>query len=327
MKILRSLRALFTISTARRIDDSAGAVQSDEIRPAVVTGVKTYSQRLSPPYVGLVQIAESAHARALTLDGANWEIQFNRTSSVRNGPGDNRIKRSFIHITNLQHSEIMRIAAGETQDGRPVDERILELARRISDAQLPFPANDEYEYWLLDAEDGSPLAFIFSCADPDDIQSLPVRPEWTALPAAVMPITKTEKEVAREQPPVNYRFERLIAERAGTNPKACWFHRKPGQSDGFPPLLVREDWQQEKAHDLCQRYLRRQATRLLMLHGLAHEDRLRLEQAARPNVRELARFYALYPEVADHELMTAMRVEARLRAVNGIDATTKPISW
>jgi hypothetical protein len=50
-----------------------------------------------------------------------------------------------------------------------------------------------------------------------------------------------------------------------------------------------------------------------MLHGLAHEVRLRLEQAVRPNVMELAQFHALYPAIADQELMTAMRVEARLR--------------
>ena len=269
-----------------------------------------------PTRSGQVQIAESARARALTLDGAHWEIQFVHSSVVRDGPGEHRIERRFRHVVSLRHSDIVRIAAQGTQDGRPIDERILELLRHISDAQLPFPANDDYEYWLLDAKDGSPLAFIFSCANPDEMRNLPVRPEWTALPAAAMPIVKTEDEVAREAPPVNYRFERLITERAGPSPKARWFRRRPGQSDGFPPLLVREDWQDERDHDLCQRYLQRQATRLLMLHGLAHRDRLRMERAVRPNVMELARFQALYPEVADQELMTAMRVEARLRGAN-----------
>jgi hypothetical protein len=313
MQIIRSLRALIAKRAARRIDDSTGVDRLDGLEPAVVTGVKTYSQRLSPPFSGQVQIAESGRARALTLDGVEWEMQFIHSSIVRQGPGGNRIERRFRHIANLQHSEVMRIAADGTYNGRPIDERIQELARHISDIGLPFPANDEYEYWLLDAKDGSPLAFIFSCADPGEVQNLPVRPAWTALPAAVMPIAKTEDEVAREAPPVNYRFERLISERAGVNPKAHWFRRSPGQSDGFPPLLVREDWPEEQGHDLCQRYLQRQATRLLMLHGLAHEDRLRLEQAARPNAMELARFYALYPAVADQELVTAMRVEARLR--------------
>ena len=307
MNILRSLRARVTRRATQRIDDSAPGDRIGEIQPPGFTGFKTYSQRLSPPFSGQVQIIESARARALTLDGVNWEIQFGRTSNVQNGPGDNRMKRSFVHVASLQQSDIVRIAAEETPNGRPIDKRILELVRHISDAKLPFPAIDEYEYWLLDAKDGSPLAFVFSCADSDEMQNTPVRPEWTALPAAAMPITKTKDEVERDELPVNYRFESLIAERAGASPKAQWFRRSPGQSDGFPPLLVREDWQEEQARYLCQRYLHRQATRLLMLHGLAHEDRLRLEQAG---------FYALYPEVADQELMTAMRVEARLRGAN-----------
>ena len=299
------------------MDGSPGADPLEAIRPAMFVGVKTYSQRLSPPFSGQIQIAESARARALTLDGATWEVQSIHTSVVRNGPDDNRIERRFRHIDTLRHEDMMQIAAEGTHNGQAVDERVLEIARQISGTGLPFPANDEYEYWLLDAKDGSPLAFIFSCADPGEIRNLPARPEWTALPAAMMPISKTEDEMARAEPPVNYRFERLVAARAGANPKAHWFRRTPGQSDGFPPLLVREDWQEEHGHDLCQRYLQRQATRLLMLHGLAHEDRLRLEEAARPNAMELARFYNLYPEIVNEELMTAMRVEARLRSAGG----------
>ena len=79
--------------------------------------------------------------------------------------------------------------------------------------------------------------------------------------------------------------------------------------------MVREDWQDETEHELCQRYLQRLSPRLLMLHGLAHADRLRLEQAARANVMEVARFYPTYPEVADQELMSTMRVEARMRGL------------
>ena len=40
---------------------------------------------------------------------------------------------------------------------------------------------------------------------------------------------------------------------------------------------------------------------------------MRMEHAAQSNVLELARFYPVYPDVADTVLMNAMRVEARLR--------------
>ena len=36
--------------------------------------IKAFSQRLTPPFSGLVQIAESERARALTMDGNLWEI-------------------------------------------------------------------------------------------------------------------------------------------------------------------------------------------------------------------------------------------------------------
>lgn len=313
MDIRRSLRALLGKKAAYRFDRPGRAVAPSGAQPEEIRGVRAYAQRLSPPFAGLVQIAESAHVRALTLDGAGWEIQSIHRTVVPSATGQSRVERHYHHLDTLPHGELLRIAAEGTRHGRPVDEQILELARHITAAGLPFPANDHHEYWLLDASDGSPLAFIFSSADPDDVRQLPVRPEWTALSSAVMPIARTEDELAREVPPVNYRFERLVTERAGPNPKAQWFRRGDGQADPLPPLLVREDWSASQDHELCQRYLQRQAARLLMLHGLAHEDRRRLERAVRPNVAELARFHVLYPEIIDQELVTAMRVEARLR--------------
>jgi hypothetical protein len=73
------------------------------------------------------------------------------------------------------------------------------------------------------------------------------------------------------------------------------------------------DWESEEDRRLCQRYIERQAPRLLMLHGLKHDDRLRLEGYARQNALEVERFFPLYPAVADDELMSAICVEARLR--------------
>ena len=38
--------------------------------------IKTYSQRLLPPYYGLAQIAESERARAITVDGKLGKFNF-----------------------------------------------------------------------------------------------------------------------------------------------------------------------------------------------------------------------------------------------------------
>jgi hypothetical protein len=278
--------------------------------------IKAYSQRLTPPFSGLVQIAESERARALTMDGSTWEIHFRHTTGGSGAAGAHLRGHGYRRVAHVRHSDLAGILEDGAQDGRDIDERILELTRFLTTAELPFPAMDEYEYWLLDAKDESPLAMVFSCTEAEHMPAFPVRPEWTALPAAVMPIQSTDDEKACSFAPVNYRVERLVAERAGSKPKARWFRRRPTETDTFPAMLLREDWENEADHALCQRYLMRQSARLLMLQGLDYDDRSRLEQASRPHVEEVVRFYSMYPQVIDNALMSTIRVEARMRGLS-----------
>lgn len=280
--------------------------------------IKAYSQRLLPPYSGQVQIAESERARALTIDGKNWEIQFLHAingGDCHNKPhSDQNVRYSYRRAAYISHSEIhQRTATSPQQDRQEHDERIIELTDFLSKANLPFPATDHYEYWLLDGETQSPLALIYSCTTAEQMENFPSRPEWTALPAAVMPIKATPDEVQRASAPVNYQLERLVAQRAGHYPRASWFHRHT-ETMLFPNLLLTEDWQDEHQHQLYERYIKRQAPRLLMLHGLQHAERQRLEMMARDHALEVERFYALYPTIADKDIMDAIRVEARIRS-------------
>ena len=104
---------------------------------------------------------------------------------------------------------------------------------------------------------------------------------------------------------------------AGFNAKANWFERHAEETEKFPPLLVKEDWKNEKDYELCQRYLNRQSPRLLMLQGLSKEDRQRMELAARVHSLEVAKYYPLYPDVSDKKIMNSIRVEAQLRQSKG----------
>jgi hypothetical protein len=275
--------------------------------------IKAYSQRLTPPYSGQIQIAESDRARAVSMDCETWEIHFFHGISSGQTVYGKKPKGSFRRAAVVYHGQLKTLAEKQRTDDGEIDERILELIRFLANASLPFPAADIHEYWLLDNKDESPLALIFSCADAEQMASFPDRPEWTALPAAVLPVDYTEEEKQRNEPPVNYRLESLIGERAGRSPRARWFTRRGSDSEDFPALLVREDWEDEANYELCQRYLARQAPRLLMLHWLANDDRRRLEIAAKANALEVQRFYQLYPDVVDEKLMNAIRVEARLR--------------
>ncbi len=268
--------------------------------------IRAFSERLMPPYSGQVQVAESGTYRALTIDGQVWEVQY--------------VNRSHVRVATLKASEIKaRAISPELLEGGTMDEELLGLLDYLADVELPFAATDVYEYWLLDAQDHSPLALIFSCSEAAQMAKFPAHDEWTALPAAVMPIKKTDDEERAQSPPVNYRLERLVAQRAGTRPKAHWFNRLELDGDSFPPLLVREDWTDAADSALCSRYIERQAPRLLMLHGLSQDSRRRLEACARAHAMEVARFCGLYPELIDAELIQALRVEARFRAAHDRD--------
>ena len=263
--------------------------------------IRTFSKRLLPPYSGQVQIAESDKYRALTIDAQTWEIQY--------------VKRTHVRVATLSHKEIITYAQNPDQMAAEiVDDQIIDMLKFLASVQLPFSPTDKYEYWLLDAADQSPLALIFSCTEAAQMDKFPARPEWTALPAAVMPVTKTDDEEKQQSPPVNYRLELLVAERAGNRANAAWFERQTTDEQNFPPLMIREDWQDAEDRELCQRYIQRQAPRLLMLHGLPQEDRARLETYCKPQAMEVARFSGLYPEIIDTELIQSLRVQARLRS-------------
>jgi hypothetical protein len=281
--------------------------------------VRSYSKRLLSPYCGQVQIVEAGCVRAMTMDGEIWEVQLQLV------PDERQRRESELRGMPLRHR--YSIIGTISNDGRqrlqlPLEFRTAEIYRQLEELaaclariSLPLPAEDRYEYWLLDERDEAPLALIFACTQAEQMALYPNSPEWSALPAARMAVTATVEEQKSCAPPVNYRVERLVSERAGWNPRARWFQRTQSETTRFPPLLLSEDWDNESDHRLCQRYLQRQAPRLLMLHGLDHDDRLRMEQAARDNALEVQRFYPVYPKVADEKLMKAIRVEARLRSM------------
>jgi hypothetical protein len=284
--------------------------------------IKAHSQRLLQPYSAQVQIAESDHARALSMDGDLWEFHFIYANSRGDRTSAGRQQGRFTRAAHIRRCDLERVVENPVTEDGQVDQRILELAKFLIGARLPFESADRYEYWLLDPKDCSPLALIFSCVDASEMASFPRLTDWAALPAAVMPIETSETERSRSYGPVNYRLERCVAERAGTKPRAQWFTRRYNESEEFPPFLVREDWESAEHRDLCRRYLHRQAPRLLMLHGVSLEERRRMELAARANALDVARFYPLYPEIVDYDLMDKIRIEARLRMAAGETAYT-----
>ena len=142
-------------------------------------------------------------------------------------------------------------------------------------------------------------------------------PEWHAIPAAELAVPDLDSQLEGNYvPPVNYRLQTFIEERAGNKPQATWFERQEPAKDDFPSCLIRDEWEDPECPLLCDLYLQRLTPRLLMIDGLPATVRQRLEQAACDYVFDVEKFYPLYPEVVDNSLLNNARIEARMRRAN-----------
>jgi hypothetical protein len=272
-----------------------------------------YSKRLLwPSYIGVVQVADLDWARALSLDGKNWALRYavDEDQETRNGPlwYDPRVNCSLVVTINGDHFETR---ADPDLSYQQVQADSQKLHEALGAQTLPFAAADHYEYWLLDGRDQSPLALLYSCVDAEEMALPMPPPEWRAMPAAELAVPDP-RPADPGTPPVNYRLGQLVAVRAGSKPQAAWFQRTENDTEDFPPLLLREEWDDDEAERLCQLYLRRLAPRLLMLSGLPQAKRQWLEQAARENAQDVERIYRLYPREVDQSFINAARVEARM---------------
>lgn len=289
--------------------------------------IKTYSRRLLSPFVGVVQVAEMPEARALSLDGRNWEVQYTKVSEAQfriQNPGVDPKLRFFLAAT-IENGTVKTRGRHPRVTSDPVCAAIDRLHAALSTARLPFDAADEHEYWLLDAAEGAPLALLQTCVVPGERDLLPRQPSWVAMPASQLAIPGAEGTDGFYVPPVNYRLERAVEQRAGSRPRANWLQPDCTGDGGpprtLPPCLLREDWPNEEQRNLCERYINRLAPRLLMLHGLPRDTRRQLEIAACDHVFDVDRFHAVYPEVVDDGILKAARVEAKLRSRNSRDGS------
>lgn len=276
--------------------------------------ISLYSKRMLYPYIGIVQIAEAGRARAMSPDGMRWAIQYAVTEDAprhkREGVLDQN--RHFAIVATVEDGQLNRRGLRPYLDTAEVRAAIDLLYETVTTASLPFPAADRFEYWLLDHSDQSPLALLHSCVRREEMVSVP-RASWVAMPAAQLEVHDPDADPNTYVPPVNYRLQQMIEERAGPKPRAVWFDRTASDDARFPPCLIREDWEREQQQKLCNRYIDRLAPRLLMIHGLPRAVRSRLEHAAREHALEVEQFFLLYPEVVDETVMNAARVEAKLR--------------
>ncbi|MEJ2360330.1 MAG: hypothetical protein P8Z75_02720 [Gammaproteobacteria bacterium] len=284
--------------------------------------IRMYSRKLLLPFIGVIQLAELGDVRALSLDGKGWAIHYALSHSARSQrQNQNTLSDSdYTLVATFQGNQLKTKPAYTYLQPDEAHAHIDMLCESLSTAQIPLAASDHFEYWLLDKEDEAPLALLQTAIYQEELARPAPHPIWQAMPASQLAIQTQDATPESTDdvyvPPINYRLEKLIEERAGANPKAVWIKRSEPAHDHFPPCLIREDWDNEAEQQLCDRYIERLAPRLLMMQGLSRSVRQRLEQAACKFVFDVERFYPLYPEVVDKHIMDSARVEAQLRRAN-----------
>ena len=284
---------------------------------------KLYTKRLLLPFVGVVQVADLGWARALSLNGINWTVRYqqleNDHTRERRLNYDPRVNIALMLTIEKDHMKYRAVRTDLDSGQSEIDsQRFFET---IKSAHIPFEVADNYEYWLLDGEDESPLALLHTCVDESETALRTPPPVWRAISAAELPVADPgAQDESFYQPPVNYRLQQKIEEQAGNKPRGAWFKRTNTDSDNFPPCLIKDQWDDAECQRLCDLYLERLAPRLLMLTGLPSKLRQRLENAASQYAIEVDDFYHLYPEVINDKLLAVARVEARLRKANETSA-------
>jgi hypothetical protein len=162
------------------------------------------------PYVGVIQVAEMGRARALSTDGENWAIQYALAENKRTLTSKHVIHPSsrYSLVATVEHGRLEAQAVHPFLDPDDVRSAVEQLFEAVSAAQVPFAAQDRYEYWLLDSADESPLALLHSCIDEEDMALPPPHPTWLAMPAAQLEVQAPEPADASYVPPVNYRLQK-----------------------------------------------------------------------------------------------------------------------
>jgi hypothetical protein len=293
--------------------------KSDDIHNNGAGMAILYSKRILLPFVGVVQVADLGWARALSLNGITWTVRYQQHENEQTRKGhlnyDPRVNIAL--MLNIEKDEMTYRAIRTDLDPGQSEIDSQRFFETIKSAHIPFEAADHYEYWLLDGDDKTPLALLRTCIEETEMTVNTPPPVWHAIPAAEMavadPLAQNETYY---QPPVNYRLQESVETQAGNKPRAAWFNRADTDNDDFPACLIKQEWDDAECQRLCDLYLQRLAPRLLMLSTLAHKLREGLEQAAIQHPIEVDNYYHLYPEVINDDLLSAARVEARLRQAN-----------
>jgi hypothetical protein len=122
-------------------------------------------------------------------------------------------------------------------------------------------------------------------------------------------------------------LEAEVRERVGYDARSVWFYRDPeagmmpyaanAQRDlRFPELPLTEIGYDAENTPLIADYIAWKAPQFLMLPDLSCDTRVRLERQAVDQAEQIDRYWRLYPQIHNKDLLKRARVEARIRTAN-----------
>jgi len=291
-----------------------------------------YGVRRLNPFQGVLQAVQTPNARALSHDGVRWEIQVLTAQPEHGWRSGNRhdpVLRYFRFGSWTLESGLRQVPLSPIMDIDAMQQASTAMVQALPGCleQLPFQLRDLHELWLLDRE-RRPLALLASTADPAYRTELkPLL--WVAtelrehgfhsVTLTALGVEQRERDAPRAHAT---RLEQLVRS-AGSSTR--WFQRQPDgsgrvaeedrriESEAFPRLLLREEWEESADAGLVRDYLNWCAPWLLTLQHLDDTTRGSLERAARQRASLVDSRYRLYPKIIHPELIDAARVEARLR--------------
>jgi hypothetical protein len=282
------------------------------------------------PLLGTLQVLEDSDGRAASTDGTRWFLQI-RSDHQEDmwGVASKKPSSRYYGFGNWSPKEgLRRVPLNPLLDAK----RMLASADRLiavlqdNCPSLPFPPRDSIELWLLDRNTRMPLALVASVPPGTDLDRVPA-PDWTASAPGAIPADDGAPNTMNSAR--LHALETLIRSVRGP---AQWFDRTDikdarGLSVGrltefehdrlpanaFPPLTIRETWDNPEDQALIDDYLDWLAPRLLTLHDLPDPTRRRLENAAMRQALVVDELWPLYPKIIEQQRLDTARVEARIR--------------
>ena len=311
--------------------------------------VNCYSQRILNPFRGIMNIISIGGADAVTIDGINWTLYVHDTFGC---PTDDPEEFFEIEMPDIRFADWSRekgltrsplIASYHYNEIQALGNVLLEELQKHAD-QCPYPFNDHYELWLLEADSDEPLALLNSVCKESEIY-LHGNLTWEAGIRCKQELLKELPATENQNTSAGEQLNQIINQRASNKPSAQWFYRN-SFNDGkglnginldkkligrelsprlFPKLLVQQQWQNKTKASLVESFINWSSPYLLVLDFLRDTQREALEITAKSQALLVDKMYLLYPKIINQKVINTARVEASLRKANQIKSKEKTL--